>query len=121
MKKPRDPLLLKIVAWIAGRGRLTEGWLSAGDASKVWIYGLAFPREQPTHVMVNPVPSTLDTVIHEVLHALHPTWTERGVRRKTKALMGQMSDAEIQTFWDIYQDRLKRERKRGRRQQTGGV
>lgn len=120
MTKARDPLLLEIVAWIAGRGRITEGWLSAGDTSKVWVYGLAVPREQPTHVMVNPVPSTLDTVIHEVLHALHPTWTERGVRRKTKALMSQMNDDEIQTVWGIYQERLQRERKRGRRQ-TGGV
>lgn len=115
MKRPRSPLLLDVVAWIAGRGRITEGWLSAGPSSKVWVYGLAMPREQPTHVMVNPVPSTLDTVIHEVLHALHPTWTERGVLRKTKALMRQMNDAEIQKLWEIYQDRLKREKKRGRR------
>jgi hypothetical protein len=61
------------------------------------------------------VPDTLDTVIHEVLHVIRPTWKEGGVRRKTRAIMRQMSDAEIQTVWEIYQERLKRERKRGRR------
>lgn len=109
---PRDPLLLHVVAWIAGKGRITEGWLSAGkDLKGMWLYGLA----EPHHIMVNPVPSTIDTVIHEVLHVLHPEWTERGVRRKTKGLMRQMSDGEIQTLWAIYQERLVKERKRGRR------
>lgn len=112
---PRDPLLLHVVAWIAGKGRITEGWLSAGEKSPEWVYGLAVPREKPDHILINPVPSTLDTVIHEVLHAIHPTWTERGVRRKTKGLMRQMSDGEIQTLWAIYQERLVKERKRGRR------
>lgn len=112
MPKAHDPLLLEIVAWIAARGRITEGWMTdAEDPRRVWLYGLAAPG----HIRVNPVPSTLDTVIHEVLHVVRPGFTELGVRRKTKALMRQLSDQEIETLWGIYQERLKRDRKRGKR------
>lgn len=107
----RDPLLLEIVAWVAARGRITEGWKpDPDDPRNLWLHGIC----EPGRIHINPVPSTLDTVIHEVLHLLKPHWTERGVRRKTTALMRRMSDAEITTLWGIYQDRLKRD-KRGAR------
>lgn len=112
-KKARDPILLEIVAWIADRGRITEGWITdPDDPNGVSLYGLA----EQQHIHVNPVHDTLDTVIHEVLHVVRPAFTELGVRRKTKALIRQLSNQEIETLWGIYQDRMRRERKRGKRQ-----
>ena len=34
-------------------------------------------------ITVNPIHDTVDTLIHELLHRLHPAWTDRYVRRTT--------------------------------------
>lgn len=106
---PRDPLVLEIVAWVAAEGRLSEGWRpDPDDPRRLWLQGLA----SGSTVHINPVPDTLDTVIHEVLHVIRPQWTERGVRRRTSQILKSLTDGEVQTLWAIYQDRLQREHKR---------
>jgi hypothetical protein len=110
-KQKRDPLLLEVVAWVAAKGRITEGWKSDPDDPRdLWLQGLACGRT----IHINPLPDTLDTLIHEVLHVIRPHYSELGVRRRTKQLMRHMTEGELLVLWDIYQDRLKRERKRGK-------
>jgi hypothetical protein len=114
----RDPLLLEVVAWVAAKGRITEGWKCDPDDPKgLWLQGMACGST----VHVNPVPDTLDTLIHEVLHVIRPEFKELGVRRRTSQLMKQMSDREVLALWAIYQDRLKREKKRGKRPADGAA
>lgn len=112
----RDPLLLELVAWIAAKGRLTEGFLADPDHPTAnWLYGVA----EGQSVKVNPIPETLDTVIHEVLHVIRPHWTERGIRRRTKALLRTMSDPELQTVYEIYRERVRKDRRRARTNISG--
>lgn len=53
-------------------------------------------------ITVNPVPSTVDTVIHELLHSQFPKYSEQTVRRLTSRLMHEMTDAELQAFYAAY-------------------
>jgi len=108
----RDPLLLEVVAWVAAKGRISEGWKAdPEDPRNLWLQGLACGHT----VHVNPLPDTLDTLIHEVLHVIRPHYTEIGVRRRTSQLMRQMGEGELLTLWRIYQERLKREKRRRKR------
>lgn len=109
MAKVRDPLVLEVVAWLGGAGRVVEDWISGRPGETV--QGLA----QGSRICVNPVPETLDSCIHECLHVLRPQWTELGVRRKTKAIMRSLSEQEVVTLWQIYRDRVRRDRGRRRR------
>lgn len=61
-----------------------------------------------THVTVNPVRSTLDTLVHELLHRLFPKWKENYVRRTTSYLLKRMSDEELQVLYGEYQKRAKK-------------
>ncbi len=92
-KRDRDPLLLEIAAAIgAGRIRLT----SLASDQHQYVHGVT---EEDGTITINPVPATVDTIIHECCHRLRPEWTERGVLRKTKQLMATLSDAEIDRLY----------------------
>lgn len=98
MKKPadRDPLMLEVVAAI-GAGRIELGPIHSEDPSE-FIHGLAWPDGT---VRINLAPSVVQTVVHELLHRMRPTWTERAVRAKTTRLIKQLSDAEIDRLYTL--------------------
>lgn len=73
------------------------------------------PKEGPANVFgytysdgsiaVNVVPSVVDTLIHELLHSLHPEYSEATVLRLTKRLMHELTDDEIHAFYAAYERR----------------
>lgn len=105
MRTKRDPLMVRVwtelgagkitEAFIADKGLMTDGYID--DGSK--------------HITVNPVHQTVDTVIHELLHRLHPSWKESYVRRTTTYLRRRMTDAETIAFYQEYQARSRKRRK----------
>ena len=56
-------------------------------------------------VHVNPAPSTVDTLIHEIVHRLHPRWTEAYVRRRAWALVTRMTTEEVEAAYRLYRRR----------------
>lgn len=54
-------------------------------------------------IRVNPVHVILDTLIHELLHRLHPKWSESYVRRTTTYLRRRMNDDEAKQLYAEYQ------------------
>lgn len=101
----RAPLLLRVWAEL-GAGKITEAYIRDGH----WFTdGYMDPVSQ--QITVNPAHQTVDTVIHEILHRLHPEWSENYVRRTTTWVRRRMTDAETQMFYDEY-ERRKRKRKR---------
>lgn len=93
--KPRDPLLLEVAAAI-GAGNLRLAPLPS--TRDEFVHGLC---EEGGRVTIDPAPSTVDTAVHELLHRLRPTWTERGVRRRTRQLMASLSDAEVEKLYEL--------------------
>lgn len=90
----RDPILLEIAAAV-GAGRIAIG--SIHDEED-FIHGVAKPDGS---IRINPVIGLCDTAIHELLHRLRPSWSERAVRTKTTRLMRQMSYAEIDKLYEL--------------------
>ena len=97
MKRPkRDPLLIELIAAI-GAGRILFGPI---HNKKQYVYGFC-DEGNDNAIRINPACHIVDTVLHECLHRMRPTWKERSVLRKTKQLMGQLDDAEIDRLYDV--------------------
>lgn len=88
-----------------GSGRITEAFLPSDK--HYFVEGLTNGR----HITVNPAPSVVDSAIHEILHRLHPQWSETYVRRTTSLIMRRMTDEEVVAFYSEFQKRA-RKRKR---------
>ncbi len=88
-----------------GSGRITEAFIKdAGYHTDGYADGQG-------RITINPVHPTVDTIIHEILHRMHPEWSERYIRRTTTFLRKRMTDGETQAFYQEYEQR-KRKRRR---------
>jgi hypothetical protein len=97
-KEKRPLLLLRVLAEL-GAARIKEAFIpSDRDA---YVDG----QLEGQAITINPIPETVDTVIHEVLHRLYPHWSERYIKNRTSYLMKRMSDEEVQLVYDEYQKR----------------
>lgn len=68
------------------------------------VYGYTYADGS---IDVNPIPSVMDTLIHELLHSLHPEYSERTVRRITSLVCHAMTDDEMQAFYAAYRQRTR--------------
>jgi hypothetical protein len=100
-----DMVLLGRVWAELGSGRITEAYLPSDKHH--FVEG----EIAGGHITVNPAPSVVDSAIHEILHRLHPTWSENYIRRTTTHIMRRMTDEEVQAFYLEFQ-RRSRKRKR---------
>lgn len=100
-REKRTPLMVQVWAEV-GAGRIREAFI---HDDKQFVDG---ETQGTGHITINPVHQTCDTLIHEILHRLHPQWSERYVRRTTTYLRRRMTDAETQMLYDEYQKRVKR-------------
>ena len=87
-RTPRDFILLGRIWAELGAGHITEAFI-AGDKREM-VHGSLTGN----HITINPAYATVDTIIHECLHRLFPTWTERGVRKVTTRLKHRLSEEE---------------------------
>lgn len=78
------------------RGRITERYIVVPGLK---VEGLTDPDGAIT---INPAHGIVDTVVHELLHRLHPEWSERYVRRTTSLIVNQLTDDDIEGFWRAY-------------------
>ena len=59
-------------------------------------------------ITVNPSPSVVDTLVHELLHRRFPTWSEDRVRCETWRVMKSLSPADVRLWYRKYQRLAKR-------------
>ena len=108
--KSQTPLLIKLMS-LLGETNISEQYIEkdgrTAKQSGVDVYG--YWDEGTNSLVVNPVPHIVDTLIHELLHKLHPDYSEQTVRSMTGKLMKQLSDAELQAIYDMYKKRLVRD------------
>ena len=101
-RNARPPLLVRVWAEL-GRGHITEDIGLKSDIRGERLHGVKCGR----HIWINPTWAIVDTVCHELLHRLHPEWSENYVRRTTSYLLHRMTDAEAQQFYEEYRRRVK--------------
>lgn len=108
------PALLVRVLTEVGSGHIREAWLA--DRS-VFVHGETTGRV----ITINPAVGIVDTLIHETLHRLEPSWSERYVRNRTSWLMRRMSDEQIQALHDEFTKRATRMSRRARTAARAGL
>lgn len=103
-----DMVLLGRVWAELGSGKITEAFLPSDPDHFVegYISG--------NHITVNPAPSVVDSAIHEILHRLHPSWSESYVRRTTSLIMRRMTDEEVAAFYAEFQKRARKRKRKVR-------
>ena len=101
MKTDQTPLLIKVMS-LLGETNISEQYIMKERGRD--IYGTW--TENTNSLIVNPVPHIVDTLIHELLHKLHPDYSEQTIRSLTGKLMKHMTDNELQAIYDMYMKRL---------------
>jgi hypothetical protein len=61
-------------------------------------------------VVINPAPSIVDSVIHEILHRIHPRMTEKNVCALATKIVRNMSGAEQARWMKKYKAVVRRRR-----------
>jgi hypothetical protein len=72
------------------------------------IYGYWLPEGK---IIINPIPHTVDTILHELVHEHHQDFSDHAVRSVVGRLMGQMSEDELQGVYEEFIKRLRRSRR----------
>ncbi len=100
-RQPRPSLILRVCAEL-GAGKITERYII--DDPGYLCDGHTDHRSGA--ITINVAHQTIDTVIHECLHRLEPSWSENYVRNRTAFLRNRLSDVEVQVIHDEYQKRV---------------
>ena len=90
-------LFFRLVAEL-GAAPITEAFIKSKTET---IDGLC----EGGSITIAPHNHIVDTVIHELLHRVFPMRSERSIRRTTSLLLKQLTDDEVQYFYDEYQRR----------------
>lgn len=57
-------------------------------------------------ITINPVPHTVDTLIHELIHLVYPNYSERAVLSLTGKVMKQLSEADLLAIYKEYRRKV---------------
>lgn len=98
--------MLRVVLAEMAKGHIYERPIVG---SKSHIEGLC--NFESGEVSVNPAPSVVDTLIHELLHRRFPRWSETRVREETWRVMRKLSPDDVQALHRKYKRIVKRQRK----------
>ena len=101
----RRALWLRLWAEL-GAAPIVEAYLTAPGET---VHGVCIDGDA---VVINPVPATVDTILHELLHRVYPDRSERSIRRTTTQLRKFLPDDEVQLFYAEYCRRRKKGRSR---------
>ena len=106
MPRPKIATLLEAVREEFDKGLIFEGPIVG---IKAHVEGLC--NWESGKIVVNPAPSVVDTLFHELLHRRFPKWGEERVRVETWRIMNQLSQAEVRSWYRKYQRRKTKKRK----------
>jgi len=56
-------------------------------------------------ITINPVPAAVETILHELIHCLHPRWSEAYVTRRAQSTLAHMGDEQARKLYRAYQRR----------------
>lgn len=90
---------------------LTKGNITEADLRDPTHHLDGFCDYGSRRVYVNPRPSVVETLCHELIHRRFPRWGERRVDAEAKRILAHMTPAEVDQWYRAYQV-IKRTRKR---------
>ena len=88
------------------RGFIYEATLVTDDGAH--LEGLCNHANQ--HITINPKVSVVATLLHELIHRRYPSWSESRVRREEKRALQQLSQQDIQIWYQRYRRAVRKRR-----------
>ena len=82
---------------------LQRGQITEADLRDPAMHLDGFCDYGSDRVYVNPKPSVVETLLHELIHRRHKRWGEPRVDREAKRLLSQMSHADVARWYRRYQ------------------
>jgi hypothetical protein len=104
-------LLVKVLSRL-GQVDVREAWIEPARNERE-VYGLWEPAEETGSrpcVTINPAPQVVKVLIHELLHELHPEWSENYIRNRASFVMNMMSSTQIWAVYEEYRRRVDNEK-----------
>lgn len=96
----RTPLLIRLMSRL-GEVEVKEEYIPREKGCD--IHGM---WEPDGIIKINPVPHIVDTILHELVHELHPTYSEQAVRSIVGKLTKHMTEAETLAVYEAYKRKL---------------
>lgn len=102
--RPADEMLAELREELA-RGKVYEGALIEPG---MHVYGVC--DYETGAIVIDPVPHTVEILLHESLHRRYPSWSERRVDREAQRLLGALTRRQMAWWYRTYQAMKKRRR-----------
>jgi hypothetical protein len=99
--KTRNPLLIDVLAALGDVTISQKYVIDPVRTKSYFVHGM----QRGSEIIINEAPSLVSTLLHELIHFVRPSWSERTVRRYTTILLRQLSHQEIQAIYQQYQER----------------
>ena len=97
--------LIEILAEEFAKGRIYEATLVTDDAH---LEGLC---DKTTGVITLDTKVTIvSALLHELIHRKYPKWSERRVRKAEIEAMGQLTQKDVQTWYQRYRRAVRKRR-----------
>jgi hypothetical protein len=84
------------------RDELSKGNITEAEIRENGFIWYGFQDQNTGRVVVNPRPSVVHTLIHELVHRRFPRWGEKRVTAEADRLFTSMTDAEVAAFYRKY-------------------
>jgi hypothetical protein len=97
----RNPLLVDVLAALGDVSISQRYLIDPAHKRSYFMHG----QQDGKDITINEAPNIVSTLIHELVHYVRPTWSERTVRRFTTILIRQLTHKEIQAIYDQYRER----------------
>lgn len=107
MKRTGAELLLIQVLARLGQADIREEFIAAGDPKAVVHGEWSKTGSRKARIRVNPAHHVVDTVIHELLHDLYPSWSENYVRNRTSFITNRLTERQVEAIYNAYKARVK--------------
>jgi hypothetical protein len=96
MNNDPGPLLAELERELK-RGHIIEAHLVAEGEHVEGVHQISTGM-----IVVDPAPSVVDTLLHELLHRRYPRWGERRVSQTANRLVRQMDHATVRKWYRRY-------------------
>lgn len=93
-----DKLWLEVVAGL-GAGKVEARRIDDEDEPGAVTYGVC---EGGGTVVIDEPAHIVETLIHELVHRMRPSWSERKVRQAEQRLYARLTREDIETLYTIY-------------------
>ena len=97
----KNPLLIDVLSALGDVEILEKYLIDRSAPRRNFLHG----EQVDGRIIINPAPSVVSILVHELIHQVRPSWQEVTVRQWTTRLMRSLSHEQIEAIYQQYLDR----------------